>query len=210
MELIVSTCRVLASRPRLRLLQAVYAQPDAAVQVLAQTVGQPVSTTSHHLNVLSGYRFLHTEPSGRHVYCQPGQTALSSNPFLRSLQELLHDWFAHADLDRTVVQVCAAGTPPSWEAVFDALIKLFTTYTHLRRLLILRAVSRRGACAAADLVESIGMSPDAARRQLDKLRRRGLLATDLDVPDRWHLAPLAGPVAQRKLWAVVQGELMNG
>ena len=210
MNLIVTTCRVLASRPRLRLVQAVFARPDATVQELAHSVGQPVSITSHHLHLLSGYRFLHTEPSGRQVYCQPVQTALAAHPFLRSLQELLHDLFAHADLQRTLAQVCDEGTAPSWEAVFDALVKTFTAYTHLRRLLILREVARRGACAEAALVETIGMSPDATRRHVAKLRRRGLLAPDIGSPNSWHLAPLAGPVARRKLWAAVQRELMPG
>lgn len=210
MQLIVTTCRVLASRPRLRLVQAVFARPDAPVQVLAHKVGQPISTTSHQLHLLSGYRFLHTEPSGRQVYCQPVQTALAANPFLRSLQELLHDLFAHADLDRTLVQVCDAGTPPSWEAVFEALVKVFTAYTHLRRLLILREVARRGACSEAALVEAIGMSPDATRRHVAKLRRRGLLSPGDVAPATWHLAPLAGPVARRKLWAAVQRELLPG
>jgi len=58
MQLIVTTCRVLANRPRLRLVQAVFARPDATVQTLAQLLKQPVYTTSHHLHVLSGYRFL--------------------------------------------------------------------------------------------------------------------------------------------------------
>jgi DNA-binding transcriptional ArsR family regulator len=210
MELIVAACRLLASRPRLRLLQAVYAHPDATVQTLAQTVGQPVYTTSHHLNLLAGYRFIHTEPSGRHVYCQPMQQALVSNRFLSSLQELLHDVFAHGDLHRTVVQVCDESTPPSWETVFDALVKLFTTYTHLRRLLILREVTNRGDCTADVLRESIGMSEEATQRHVDKLLRRGMLAADAVVPDQWHLAPLSGPVCRRKLWAAVQRELLNG
>jgi DNA-binding transcriptional ArsR family regulator len=210
MQLIVTTCRVLASRPRLRLVQAVFAHPDATVQTLAHSVGQPVSTTSHQLHLLSGYRFLQTEPGGRQVYCQPVQTAFATQPFLRSLQELLHDLFAHADLDRTLVQVCDADIPPSWEAVFEALLKLFTAYTHLRRLLILREVARRGACSAADLVESIGMSPDATRRHVAKLRRRGLLAVADGAPESWCLAPLSGPAARRQLWAAVQHELLPG
>ncbi len=209
MKLIVAAFRTLANRPRLRLLHAIHAQPGITVHALAAAVRQPLYTTSHHLKLLSEYRFIHTQPSGRHVQCQPVQTPTAGNRFLSSLQAWVQDLFAPGDLDRTVVQVCEPGTTPSWEAVFEALVKLCTTYTHLRRLLILREVARRGACSSAELMEAVGMSADATRRQVAKLCRRGLLAADETAPDRWQLAPPAGPDARRQLWSLVRLELLN-
>ena len=46
MDLIVAACRTLASRPRLRLLHAIYAAPAITVRDLANAVAQPPAATS--------------------------------------------------------------------------------------------------------------------------------------------------------------------
>ena len=203
MDLIVAACRTLASRPRLQLLRAIYAQPGITVKVLAEAVKLPPDNTSHHLKLLSGFPFIQAVPSGRCVHYRPAEAEHISNHFFHDLQQLLQDVFASQ-------QQAAAepGQPARNQAEQDAfLMKLFTTYTHLRRLLILRHLAVNGACTAAVLEQRIGMSPAAMARQLDKLLRRGLVSVVGDAPPTWDLEPKPKSGLCQSLRTVVLREL---
>jgi predicted ArsR family transcriptional regulator len=92
---------------------------------------------------------------------------------------------------------------PDWETAFDALFKHVTTYTHLRRLLILRCLAKEETCAAERIRSVVGMSADATRRQLDKLQRRGIIARLPTAGDKWALVRTAQPACRRRLLAIV-------
>jgi len=117
------------------------------------------------------------------------------------LQRLLRAAFKGENPNRTPAQVCDWVEPSdlTWDAVFDALVAHFTVYTHLRRLLIIRHLARGGPGTLEDLVSSIGMSQDAARRHLAKLHRRGLVRPRSEAPGHWELVRGGGPRLRRGL-----------
>jgi len=207
MNLIVTACRTLASRPRLRLLHAIYAAPAITVHDLAGTVAQPPAMTSHHLKLLGDFRFIQAVPSGRYVHYHPPVAGATAHPFLQGLQTLMHAVCAAPEPHCIPVQVCDSAPASSWEDVYAALVNLFTTYTHLRRLLILRQLARQGECTADDLSESIGMSADATYRHLDKLKRRSVIASIAAAPAMWCLVPHEGSACRQQLLALVLREL---
>jgi DNA-binding transcriptional ArsR family regulator len=203
MDLIIAVCRTLASRPRLHLLRALYAQPGITVNALAEAVKLPPFSASHHLKLLGSFPFIEAVPSGRQVHYRPAAADHISNNFLRDVQQLLQGVFAARQ------QAAAEPAQPVTHGAEqdEVLMKLFTTYTHLRRLLILRHLALNGACTAAELEQRIGMSPAAMARHLDKLLRRGLVSVAGDAPPTWDLAPLPKPGLCRSLRVVILHKL---
>jgi DNA-binding MarR family transcriptional regulator len=196
MDLIVAVCRTLASRPRLRLLRAIYAQPAITVNELAEAVQAAPAFVSHHLKLLSGLHFIQAVPSGRYVHYRPAEAGHLSNPFLRAM----HTWLQGTLAPR-------AEPAMDWKVQADAMVTLFTTYTHLRRLLILRHLARNGACTPVALMAEVGMSAAATNRHLDKLLRRGIVNPSGTVPRTWRLATLEAPAPGRCLWTIIRREL---
>lgn len=207
MNLIVSACRTLASRPRLRLLHAIYAAPAITVPDLAGAVAQPPAMTSHHLKLLGDFHFIQAVPSGRYVHYHPPAAGATAHPFLQGLQTMVRAVCAAPEPDRIPVQVCDSTPATSWEDVYAALVKLFTTYTHLRRLMILRQLASQGECTAGELSESVGMSADATYRHLDKLNRRNVIASLAAPHGTWCLVPHEGAAYRQQLLALVLREL---
>ncbi len=205
MQLIVSACRTLANRLRLRLLRVIHDKPGQPVHVLAAAVKQPPDAVSHQLKLLCDYQFARAAPSGRRVFYHPVASGATSHPFLRGLRELLDEALLAAWKIRTPDKVCEFETG-RWD---DSLLKLFTTYTHLRRLLILRLLDSHGAVTIASVSEQIGMSPDAAYRHLDKLRRRGVVASSGTHPVYWSVVPVTGAALRQRLLACVLRELQR-
>ncbi|MBM4047405.1 MAG: helix-turn-helix transcriptional regulator [Planctomycetes bacterium] len=176
MDLIVATFRALANPVRLRLLLLVHSEPGITVHALAERAKILDHAASRHLKVLAEYRLVHTAASGRYVECFPAREGSTSNAFLRDVQRLLRRLLGGEDLNRTPSKVCdlVEASERTWDAVFAALMKQFTAYTHLRRLMMVRHLALHRPCGMADLVSGIGMSEDACRRHLDKLERRYL------------------------------------
>ena len=80
---------------------------------------------------------------------------------------------------------------------------LFTTYTHLRRLLLLRKLAGANACTTAELSAAVGMSDLATARHLDKLLRRGVVSVTGTAPPTWRLAQGVRPALRRRLLTAV-------
>ena len=198
MDLIVATCRVLASRPRLQLLRALQAHPASTVNDLAALVGLPPDVASHQLKILGNFQLVQAVPRGRYVHYRLGKTTAVSHPFLRDILAFLHKTLGPHN--STPCKVWNSGAP---ENEAGELIKVFTTYTHLRRLLILRQLACHGASTPSDLMARVGMSPAATSRHLVKLQRRGILCAEGLPPHLWRIATQDVPVLQRRLLDVV-------
>ena len=198
MDLIVTACRALANRNRLRLLRAIHAQPGVTAHALATTTALPAESVSKHLKLLVGLRLVAARPQGRCVHYAPPQPRATSHPFLRDLQFLTQDLFCATPSKSTLGQVWNE-TPASGAASEQALMKLFTTYTHLRRLLLLRQLLRHGPCSTAQLIAGVGISNQAVHRQLRKLQRRGAVTVTEKIPVLWQLARPVGCACQRQL-----------
>ncbi|MBM3888837.1 MAG: ArsR family transcriptional regulator [Verrucomicrobia bacterium] len=212
MDLIVAACRTLANRTRLRLLRAVFERPETTVQALAERVKLPMHAASKHLKLLRNFQFVQLTASGRYVRCSPPRAGSTSNAFLKELQELLKGLWGKGDLNDTLAQVCHSAPAPrqGWEDVYDALVAHFTAFTHLRRLLMLRVLVQKGTCNIADLAAQVRMSQRAARRHLDKLRRRGLAAMVAGSPGAWTILRAVEPPVRRKLQGIVLRALGAG
>ena len=198
MDLIIAACRTLASRPRLHLLQSLQARPVSTVNELAATVGLAPGVTSHHLKMLGNFHFVQAVPSGRYVHYQPARTGHVANGFLRETLVLLHQTLG--GLNSTHREVWNSGAQKGND---EELVKLFTTYTHLRRLLMLRQLAVKGACSAADLARHVGMSAPATSRHLLKLQRRGVVSAEGPPPHRWQLSTHAAPALRRTMLNIV-------
>lgn len=211
MDLIIAACRALANRTRLQLLRAIHERPERTVQILADEVGLGVPEVSKHLKLLRGFHLIRTTPQGRYVRCSPAQGKSTNSVFLQELQEWVKDLFATRELNRTLGQVCdlTSPTPREWDTVFDAMIRHATTFTHLRRLLLLRWLANKGPSRPQVMATGVGMSPDAVRRHLDKLRRRGVIASTGGTSGAWALVCAPDPAARARLLTIVLRALRN-
>jgi DNA-binding transcriptional ArsR family regulator len=212
MDLIVAACRALANRHRLELLRAIHEQPGLTIQPLAEQTKLALPVVSRHLKLLRELHLVQMTPRGRHVHCAPPRPGSTSSRFLTDLQKLLRWVLGGGDLNSTLSKVCNSDRPghAGWPAVYAALIAQFTTFTHLRRLLILRWLAQRPAGRPDELAAAIRMSPPAASRHLDKLRRRGVVQATGGPAGGWALRDGTGPPAQRRLLAIVLRGLGTG
>jgi len=228
-NLIVSVCRALANRLRLHLLLTVYSSPGLSVAQIADRVGRPISAVSRHLRQLGQYQMVEARPSGRHVYYHPPKPGSTRSEFLTGLQKLLTQTLVAGRLNCTLAQVCNDSEKPSsrpnaasarqgrrrtpvgkvcpgWEPVFQEMIRCFTAYTHLRRLLCLRLMLQGKRLVQAAMRTEIGMSVYAVSRQTRKLTRRGVLRPCKD-EDGWELDVQRSRKFQQALFDLVKAAL---
>ncbi len=198
MDLIVAACRVLANRHRLHLLQAVFTHPNSHVAALAANVGLPPDIASQQLKLLGSFHFIHARPKGRYVLHQTARPDDVSSPFLRDVLALLQRALAHKALTP-----CGAWQTESQQKRDYELIRTFTTYTHLRRLVILRNLAARTNCTALELGQLVHMSPAATRRHLEKLKRRGVVRSDGETTDSWRLEHQMEGVLPRDMLRII-------
>ena len=208
MDLIVTACRALANRTRLRLLHAIYTRPLLAVRELAANIAQAPAATSQQLKLLCNFHFIEAVPQGRQVFYRPAGPEATAHRFLRDLRALLGEVMSAKELNRIPLEVCDKANASN-EAILEALVKLFTTYTHLRRLLLLRQLATGTDTTVTALTERIGMSPDAVYRHLDKLRRRGVVTYQGTLPESWRVSAHRGPTCRERLLTLVLRALLN-
>jgi DNA-binding IclR family transcriptional regulator len=187
----------------LRLLHVIHTKPGQFVNALAEAVTQPPAVVSHQLKLLGDFHFVQAAPSGRRVAYHPASARTTNHPFLCGLRGLV----ARVMRDAGPLRGAKSLRGQEFEAWVGSLVKLFTTYTHLRRLLILRQLVKDGTGTIAGLTERIGLSPAAAYRHLDKLCRRGIVVCDGKEPAHWRLAPGGGDNLRQQLQSLVVCEL---
>ena len=207
MDQIVAACRIVANPSRLALLHVIHTQPWITAQALAMRLGTSGDVVSHDLKLLRTLQLVTTRPRGRYVLCAPATGQNIANRFLRGLRELLYPVLSSSDLRRTLGQVCGPGASASWPAVWEALEKIFTAYTHPRRLLLLRYLVQQKMGTPDTLREALGISADALDRHLDKLQRRGLLQPFGQDPVHWRVSLRSRPPFRRQLWDLIRQEL---
>ncbi|MBI2193803.1 MAG: helix-turn-helix domain-containing protein [Planctomycetes bacterium] len=148
------TCRALANRLRLRLLQHLFHRSDQSVSEVARALKVRRSVTTQYLRALNARGLLGVRRVGRWVYYRPApdDSILSSTDLLSALRRTFE----------------GTNNP------IDEIFLLSTAFTHPRREKIYRALSGRGLTLKA-LKEETGISSDALRRHLNKLRCRGFI-----------------------------------
>ncbi|MBM4047891.1 MAG: helix-turn-helix domain-containing protein [Planctomycetes bacterium] len=213
MEFIVALCRLLANELRLRVHFTVAETPDITVNELADKLKIDPSKASDHVRLLADFGVLQTRPSGRfvHLCIRPGETV--KNAMARGLNELLlKTWEKANPTPAHVWDWLGLGSQPpayTWDDLAAKIMSFLTAYTHLRRLLLIRYLATHGPTPLTQLREAIQMSENAAYRQLDKLRRRGLLeVVRVEGCVAWRLVKSPQPPFQRRLHELVTDALL--
>lgn len=148
------TCRVLASRRRMKLLKQVFETPGQTVTVLADAVGIPLHVASRYLRDLNARGLLKAERISRYVRYHPDAdpSVESSPPLLSALKHVFK----------------------AYKRAIDAIHASATAMTHPRRIEIVRCL-KQGCHSAADLCRLTRISRFAVRRHLAKLQKRGFV-----------------------------------
>lgn len=198
MDLVVAACRALANRSRLHLLRALQQHPGTTVKGLAKIVGLVPDFASQQLKLLVNYHFVQAVPRGRRVLYHPAKPLYVSNQFLRETLALVHQ-----TMGKPILTPGETWDSESQKKADADMIKVFTTYTHLRRLLVLRYLAIKGPSSPVDLMTQVGMSRAAVHRHLTKLQRRGVLINVDSKSHLWRMATKPSAMMQRKMLGIV-------
>jgi hypothetical protein len=95
----------------------------------------------------------------------------------------------------------------TWDDAGAATPNHTTTFTRLRRLLLLRLLDRGKISPPQEMTTSANILADAARRHLDKLRRRGVAASVLEAPGAWTIGRNHQPPCRQMLLTIVLGSV---
>jgi len=178
-EIIVRVARVLASYPRLRILEYLARHGETQPTTLAEKLRVPLNTLSDHLRALTTAGLIQGRKSGPKCHYRLdspyGDNALSGMMSRWLLKVLSGAKGAknHRGLPEVRDDPSGEVRPHLHEAIFE----IATAFTDLRRLQILRHLQTRGPATPNHLANELSMSEDAVSRHTTKLRRRGLIAS---------------------------------
>lgn len=160
------TCRALANEKRLRCLKVVMSEPGLTVGEVAARLAVAENHACEYLRALQARGLIEARRQSRWVRYVPEPDPLVPNarPLMSALRAAFEKG-AHKEAD---------------------MIRVFTAFTHPRRIVIVRQLKRACALGFEDLVRATGISPQALYRHLDKLADRGLVSQSRD---GWRLAP---------------------
>lgn len=150
------TCRAIANRTRLKIFGLLVRQPGLTVSTVARELKQPLSVVSEYLRALEARGLLISRRVGRRVEYRIN-SASGAGPASRLAAALRLAFYRD-------------GRP------VDAIFKLATAFTHARRIEIFR-VLQVGPKTLGELRASTRISSRAALRHLEKLERRGFVAS---------------------------------
>jgi len=173
MEPTVRLFRVLANHRRLRILRMLAVLGELRVSELAGATRLHIATVSSHLLALSTCGVVWRRRSGGAVYYRLADAP--ANPLTLEALSILTQVFRRVR-ERDPPAVAACDQASSKEYSDAALFKLFTAFTHPRRLQIIRHLAEHDACCQTTLVVELAMSPTALSRHMEKLTRRGIIA----------------------------------
>lgn len=174
------TCRVLANRSRLRLLELVCEEKRVCVSVAARRAGLSEGRASTALRALQARGLLSVARESRWVYYLP-----QHDPLVEHAEAVLQ----------------AASRAFSRGDTAESMVRAFTAFTHPRRLAIVAEVAAR-PMTGEHISRTCRISYPAVRRHLFKLLRRGMLLRDDSGLCRVNPAP--GPLEQDLLSIVTR------
>ena len=174
-EIIVRLARALASRPRLRLLSLLVQQGEQPPTRLASVLQLPLNVVSTHLRVLVTAGLVTRRKSGAWCYYRaesPYDATTVSGRLAAWLRTVLHTPSPAQRHHPGLHEVRDVAQNPT-EVLYGTIFEAATAFTDLRRLQVLRYLSRQRSAGALDLREALSMSAPALSRQMRKLIRRG-------------------------------------
>lgn len=147
------TCRALANRIRLRMLQHIFKHPGQTVSEIAEAMDLPVSMASHYLRVLNARGLLGVKRHARYArYVAVADPAVVG---MRKLVMALRDSLSKgSERERVVV------------------FRILTAFTHPRRLAILGILRKYPGATAEELKWRVRIPDRSLRRHLKKLAAR--------------------------------------
>ena len=175
MDFLIRLFRTLAFERRLQVVQLVFQQPGITLHQVQSELCMPEPDASKHMKLLSAHGVIDSRPSGKYLLASPAIPAKTSHVLLKRVRLLLEKLLKEDTLVEAAQAVCPGVDDADWSDVLNAMCFELTAYTHLRRLLIIRMVSKQRQADLLTIMGLIGMSHSAARRHTDKLIRRGVL-----------------------------------
>ena len=204
-EIIVRVFRVLACPARLQILSCLSRVHEATPTQLACLLGMRLNVVCTHLGRLISAGLISRRRSGRWCYCR-AQSPYPDEAFSGKLTSWLRRQLRVSG--RTRAGRVRRGANPDAQAelqrvIFDAA----TTFTNVRRLQILRRLTKGDAVPIRGLSEELRMSESAASRHLAKLVRRGYVgSTRAGRLSPCGLARKFKTPVHRKLFEIVRAE----
>ena len=175
MDFLIRLFRTLAFERRLRIVQLAFRQPGITLREIQSGLSMSEPDASKHMKLLSAHGIIDSRPSGRYLLASPATPAGTGHLLLKRVRLLLKKRLKEDTLAEAALAVCPDVDDADWNDVLSAMCFEFTAYTHLRRVLIIRMLSKQRRADLPTIMRSIGMSHAAACRHVDKLVRRGVL-----------------------------------
>lgn len=154
------TCRVIANRTRLGILQLAYSEPGLGVSEVAQRLGIPLSAASHSLRALEARGLLEARRAGKWVRYLPPPAQ-------------------HGNAARSLAAALGGAFRTERDPI-STMFDLATAFTHARRVTVFRAL-QRGPQTRSALRAATRISDRALGRHLEKLKARGFVTCDRGV-----------------------------
>lgn len=168
------TCRAVANRPRLKILQFLVRHPRQHVSAIASRLGMQVPIASEYLRMLEARGILECRRTGKWVhYSLSTGTSPHAAPVVAAL----------------------AKTFETRQNPAGYIFGVVTAFTHPRRVAIVAILARR-QMERAELRRETGTSDAALSRHLRKLRERGFVNSS---GNNWSLAIQDSPLPQALL-----------
>jgi len=178
-EIVVRVARVLASYPRLRILEHLARHGETQPTNLGEKLRIPLNTVSAHLRALSSAGLIQGRKSGARCHYRldspyPDNTLSGSmSRWLLAVLSGAETWKDH----RGLPELRDDSSPETRPQLHKTIFEIATAFTAFRRLQILRYLQTHGPAVANQMASELSMSVDAISRHTTKLRRRGLIAS---------------------------------
>ena len=174
-EIIAQVARAIACFARLRILSRLAKTAEMAPTRLATDLAMPPPVISAHLRRLSSTGLIQRRRSGSWCYCVP------KSPYSnRALSGMVASWLfgilrkpAEAIRDCRLSQVCNLAEGALEATLHTLIFEAATAFTNVRRLQILRQLSKNEVVTSEVLSQELSMSESAVSRHTAKLIRRG-------------------------------------
>ena len=205
-EIIARAMRALASQPRLQML-SLLTQGEQTPTQLAKALRLSLCAVSRHLRVLVTANLITRRKSGGWCHYRaesPYPDPTFSGTLAAWLYDLLKPQPTRPANHPGVAQVRDDFTEPQ-AALHRVLFEAATAFTDLRRLQLLRYLGLHPSATAQDLEKALSMSPQALRRHMRKLARRGYVQTQpVARAVVYHLQQDAKTPIHRRLFDIVR------
>ncbi len=176
-DLIVRLARALACRERLRILSRLMVSDELAPSELARDLSLSPSSVSTHVGKLSTTGLLRRRHSGAWSYCI-GESYYADSTLSGMTVAWLRMILSSPNKTRRdcgLKQVRNPFSDAAMTPIYDLIENAATAFTDLRRLQILRYLTRHNQASSDELRATLKMSPWALSRHVHKLARRGYI-----------------------------------